>query len=117
MKKGHNYAVDIWSLGVIIYAMLIGKPPFETSEVKKTYQRIKRNIYHFPDSSIIKISQNAKNLIESLLVSDPSKRLTLDEIMKHPFMNNEMHIPSELPTSIRNLPPTNQFIRSHYISS
>jgi len=112
--------------------MLIGKPPFETSEVKKTYQRIKRNIYHFPDSSIIKISQNAKNLIESLLVSDPckttipingldslliAKRLTLDEIMKHPYMNNEMHIPSELPTSIRNLPPTNQFIRSHYISS
>lgn len=45
LKKGHCYEVDYWSLGVIIYAMLIGKPPFETTEVKKTYQRIKRNAF------------------------------------------------------------------------
>ena len=34
-KTGHSYEVDLWSLGVIIYAFLIGKPPFETTEVKK----------------------------------------------------------------------------------
>lgn len=42
-KNGHSYEVDIWSFGVILYTMLIGKPPFETSDVKTTYKRIKAN--------------------------------------------------------------------------
>ena len=39
-KSGHSYEVDIWSLGVIIYTLIIGKPPFETSDVKDTYELI-----------------------------------------------------------------------------
>merc|ERR1712032_314133 len=42
-KSGHSYEVDIWSLGVILYTLIIGKPPFETTDVKATYTRIKRN--------------------------------------------------------------------------
>lgn len=44
-KKGHSFEVDIWSFGVIMYTLLIGKPPFETSDVKTTYKRIKMNMY------------------------------------------------------------------------
>ena len=61
-KTGHSYEVDVWSLGVIIYTFLFGKPPFETSDVKTTYSRIKKNQYTFPDS--IKISKEAKSLME-----------------------------------------------------
>ena len=42
-KQGHSYEVDVWSLGVIIYTLVIGKPPFETSDVKTTYKRIRMN--------------------------------------------------------------------------
>ena len=38
---GHSYEADIWSLGVVMYTLLYGRPPFETSDVKKTYKRIK----------------------------------------------------------------------------
>lgn len=58
------------------YTQLIGKPPFETPEVKTTYKKIKACQYSFPDH--INISENARNLIQKILVLDPSKRPTLD---------------------------------------
>ena len=42
---GHSYECDIWAVGVIMFATIIGKPPFETPEVKQTYERIKKNDY------------------------------------------------------------------------
>ena len=74
--KGHSYEVDVWSVGVILYTQLIGKPPFETPEVKATYKRIKACQYSFPDH--VSISEAAKNLITKILVLDPSRRPTLD---------------------------------------
>lgn len=60
-KSGHSYEVDIWSFGVVLYTLLIGKPPFETSDVKSTYKRIKLNLFTFPENVII--SHSAKELI------------------------------------------------------
>ena len=45
---GHSYEVDIWSMGVICFAFLFGRPPFETNEVKLTYKKIKTCEYTFP---------------------------------------------------------------------
>ena len=108
-KTGHSYEVDIWSLGVIIFTLIIGKPPFETRDVKTTYKRIKMNAYTFPESAII--SEAAKNLISQILVLDPGKRPTLDQILTHDFFNQGTSIPKLLPTSTLACTPSLSYIR------
>lgn len=108
-KTGHSYEVDIWSLGVIIYTLIIGKPPFETQDVKTTYKRIKMNSYTFPERAVI--SDAAKALITDILSTDPLKRPTLDGILSSDFFNLGVQIPKLLPTSTLACPPSLSYIR------
>ena len=108
-KTGHSYEVDIWSLGVIIYTLIIGKPPFETQDVKTTYKRIKMNSYTFPERAVI--SDAAKALITEILSTDPLKRPSLDAILNSDFFNLGSSIPKLLPTSTLACPPSLSYIR------
>mmetsp|Transcript_64108 Transcript_64108/g.111805 ORF Transcript_64108/g.111805 Transcript_64108/m.111805 type:complete len:936 (-) Transcript_64108:122-2929(-) len=96
-RHGHSYEVDIWSLGVILYTMLIGRPPFETSDVKTTYRRIRYNQYSFPDT--VRISDQAKDLIAAILRTDPRSRPSLDEILASPWFQNA-RLPPQMPVTI-----------------
>ncbi|CDR37779.1 CYFA0S01e16996g1_1 [Cyberlindnera fabianii] len=80
---GHSYEVDIWSIGVMMYALLIGKPPFQSKDVSEIYERIKRNDYGFPSEK--PISKEAKSLIKDILTTNPVTRPTLDEILEYDF--------------------------------
>ena len=64
-KDGHSYEVDIWSTGVILYTLLVGKPPFESKDVKSTYKRILTNSYSYPDH--VTVCDEAKSLIKTIL--------------------------------------------------
>jgi polo-like kinase 1 len=108
-KTGHSYEVDIWSLGVICYTLIIGKPPFETQDVKTTYKKIKMNNYTFPEGAVI--SDAAKGLITEILNTEPCKRPNLDEILAHDFFNQGTSIPKLLPTSTLACTPSLSYIR------
>ena len=97
--KGHSFQVDVWSLGVVMFTMLVGKPPFEDVDVKSTYQRIRDNAYSFPDS--LYISSAGKHLIQSILRHDPKLRPTIFEMLNHPWFAN--NIPPPLPPSIASM--------------
>lgn len=99
-KKGHSYEVDVWSLGCILYTLLVGKPPFETSCLKETYNRIKKNNYTIPWH----INPPASLLIKRMLHADPTKRPTIAELQTDEFFTSG-YIPLRLPTTCLTVPP------------
>ncbi|XP_033751628.1 serine/threonine-protein kinase PLK1-like isoform X1 [Pecten maximus] len=99
-KKGHSFEVDVWSLGCIVYTLLVGKPPFETTCLKDTYMRIKKNEYHIPS----RVSQPAKNLIIKLLKADPTDRPNMEKMLDDEFFTCG-YLPSRLPTSCLTMAP------------
>mmetsp|Transcript_48848 Transcript_48848/g.147179 ORF Transcript_48848/g.147179 Transcript_48848/m.147179 type:complete len:1011 (-) Transcript_48848:184-3216(-) len=102
--RGHSFEVDIWSMGVILFTTLVGKPPYESKDVKSTYQRILANQYSFP--SHVPISQHAKDLIASMLQTRPEKRPSLNQIRSHPFLSRvEDKLPKTLPSNCAHVAP------------
>lgn len=81
------------------YTLLVGKPPFETSSLKDTYQRIKRNEYYIPS----KVSHTAQLLIIKLLRPDPATRPGLQEVLDDDFFKG--FTPSRMPVSSLTMVP------------
>lgn len=62
-----------------MYTLLFGKPPFQDNTVEQTYENIKTNRFKYPPS--IKVTGMAKDLINRILVTDPGKRISLEDIL------------------------------------
>ncbi|RXN06395.1 serine threonine- kinase PLK1 [Labeo rohita] len=99
-KKGHSFEVDVWSLGCILYTLLVGKPPFETSCLKETYIRIKKNEYVVPRH----INPVAAALIRRMLHADPTLRPSVSDLLADEFFTSG-YAPLRLPTSCLTVPP------------
>ena len=107
-KIGQSYEVDIWALGIMIYTLIIGEAPFQSKDVKITYEKISKIEYSFPEDSII--SKEAQNLISKILVLEPKQRPSLEQIQNHNFFKRGT-IPKLLPISTLTTPPSLSFIK------
>ncbi|CAG9310857.1 unnamed protein product [Blepharisma stoltei] len=111
-KQGHSYEVDIWSLGALMFTLLVGKAPFEAADLRATYKNIQKLVYTFPDH--IPISKEAKTLISNILKIDPTTRPNLEQILASPFFTKNP-IPKQLPASTLAVPPSNSFLQQFNI--
>jgi calcium/calmodulin-dependent protein kinase I len=85
-EDSYTNAVDMWSVGVIIYILLSGYPPFYDESPPKIFKKITEAKYDFDDPVWDDISDLAKDLIRKLLVKDPSERLSAKKCLKHPWI-------------------------------
>ena len=80
-KKYDGLAADMWSCGVIIYAMVCGFLPFEDPKTNKLYQKILNAEYSIPEF----VSESCQDLIRKILLTDPKQRLSIEGIRAHPW--------------------------------
>jgi 5'-AMP-activated protein kinase catalytic alpha subunit len=82
--SGRLYAgpeVDVWSCGVILYALLCAKLPFDDEYIPSLFKKIREGVFVIPEF----ISPSCADLIRQMLIVDPLKRITIGEIRKHPW--------------------------------
>ncbi len=82
----YNNSVDFWSLGTVMYELLIGNPPFYNKNYKKLFSEILNGIYSYPKN--VNISVESISFINGLLQFDPKKRFNWNDIKQHPFIKN-----------------------------
>ncbi|KAI9061979.1 Pkinase-domain-containing protein [Trametes sanguinea] len=100
--NGHSFEVDTWSTGVILYTLVVGRPPFQTKDVKAIYKRIRDNEYEFPADRVV--SRLVQELIQQILTPDPQQRPSLHDIVDHAWFTTGT-VPGYIPTSAHDAPP------------
>ena len=103
--KYKGIMTDIWSSGIILYAMLCGCLPFDDYSEEKLYSKIIKGNFKFP--SFLDISKEAKKLINSILVVNPNKRITISEIKKNSWFLKNYTPTLGLFVSISEIPVSN----------
>lgn len=85
-KNKYSSLVDMWSIGCLVYVILTGHLPFSGSTQDQLYKQISRGSYHEGPLKDFRISDEARNFIDSLLQVNPKDRLTAEKALDHPWI-------------------------------
>jgi len=86
LKGSYTTQCDNWSMGIVLFIMLSGKPPFGGKSNKEIVDNVLRGSYNYDNPVWANISDSAKNFIDSLLNKQADERLTATEAYNHPWL-------------------------------
>ena len=92
INGGYDHRSDIFSVGVIVYQMQRGTLPFDAQIPDLIQNKTVRGDYQINDDHWDNISEDGKNLVASLLEKDPSKRMSISDAQKHPWIKNHREL-------------------------
>uniref|UniRef100_A0A8D0CAB0 Serine/threonine-protein kinase 33 n=1 Tax=Salvator merianae TaxID=96440 RepID=A0A8D0CAB0_SALMN len=89
--SAHDYSqqCDVWSIGVIMYMLFCGDPPFMAGSEEKLFELIKKGQLHFKHSTWDLVSEDAKHVLQLLLKVDPAHRMTANELLDNHWITGE----------------------------
>jgi calcium/calmodulin-dependent protein kinase I len=87
MEQPYGKECDFWSIGVVLYILLSGSPPFFEDERADLFEKIKTASYEFEDATWGGISVEAKDLVTHILKANPAERYNCQQMMAHPWMS------------------------------
>uniref|UniRef100_A0A0K0G4V0 non-specific serine/threonine protein kinase n=1 Tax=Strongyloides venezuelensis TaxID=75913 RepID=A0A0K0G4V0_STRVS len=108
--RGEKYdgrRADVWSCGVILYALLVGALPFDDDNLRNLLEKVKKGVFHIPHF----VPSDCQNLLRSMIEVDPSKRITLANVFRHPWVAGTTKSEPELEL------PMSQVVQTHIIPS
>ncbi|CAE5964147.1 unnamed protein product [Arabidopsis arenosa] len=94
LKRNYGPEVDVWSAGVILYILLCGVPPFWAETEQGVALAILRGVLDFKRDPWSQISESAKSLVKQMLEPDATKRLTAQQVLDHPWIQNAKKAPN-----------------------
>ncbi|KAJ1348641.1 secondary alcohol dehydrogenase (SADH1) [Parelaphostrongylus tenuis] len=108
--RGEKYdgrKADVWSCGVILYALLVGALPFDDDNLRNLLEKVKKGVFHIPHF----VPSDVQSLLRAMIEVDPVKRYSLADVFRHPWVAGTMKNEPELEL------PMSQVVQTHIIPS